>query len=137
MTAQKGDNVILKVGNGATPTEAFTTIGGLRNTSFKLNNMIKDASNLASGRWRKLTGAGIESVSIKADGFFTDSAAEETFRGYAFAATVNNYELAFGNGDKLSGAFVVSEYERNGDLRKPEEFSLVLESAGAVTFTVG
>jgi predicted secreted protein len=107
MTAQKGDNVILKVGNGATPTEAFTSIGGLRSTSFKLNNKVLDSGNLNSGKWQSLLGgAGIESVTIKGSGYFTDTAAEETFRGYAFAASSNNYELHFGNTDKLSGFFL-------------------------------
>ena len=136
MTAHKGYNVVLKIGNGATPTEVFTNIGSLRNTSFKLNNKIINTSDLASGKWQKLlAGAGIEAMVIKGRGFFTDEASEETLRGYAFAVSSNNYELHFGNGDKLSGAFLVSEYVRAGDLRLPEDFSVVLESAGAIVFT--
>ena len=136
MTAQKGDSVILKIGDGATPTEGFVNIGGLRNTSFKLNNRVVESNDLASGRWRNLlSGVGIDSLSIGGDGFFTDAASEETLRGYAFAATTNNYELHFGNGDKLSGAFFISRYLRDGELNSQENCAISLESAGAIVFT--
>ena len=136
MTAKQGDDVILKIGNGATPTEAFTAIGGLRNTSFKLSNIIRDASDLSSGQWRKLfSGVGTNSLSISGDGFFTDTASEETLRSYAFSASVNNYELSFGNGHKISGAFLIAEYSRSGDLRQQEDFLIRLESAGAVVYS--
>jgi TP901-1 family phage major tail protein len=138
MTAQSGDDVILKIGNGASPTEVFTAVGGLRRTSFTMNNKVIESSNLGSGKWRKLiSGAGIESAALSGSGYFTDSAAEEALRGHAFAATANNYELHFGNGDKLSGAFLVSRYSRVGDFGSQEDFAIDLESAGVVTFAVG
>jgi predicted secreted protein len=135
MTAHKGYNVILKIGDGATPTESFANIGSLRSTSFKLDNKVLDSSNLASGKWRRLLGAGIDAVTIKGSGYFTDIAAEETLRGYAFANSSNNYELDFGNGDKLTGAFIVAGYSRSGDLKSSEGFDITLESAGVVVFT--
>ena len=36
MAVQKGAEVLVKVGDGASP-EAFTTIGGLRDTSISIN----------------------------------------------------------------------------------------------------
>jgi TP901-1 family phage major tail protein len=137
MTAQKGDSVILKVGNGATPTEVFTAVGGFRSNSFKLDNKIIEANNLSSGRWQKLIAAGINKVSVKGRGYFTDSAAEEILRAYAFAGSLNNYEFYFGNGDKISGAFIIAEYERSGDFGEQEDFTATLESAGAVSFVAG
>jgi TP901-1 family phage major tail protein len=136
MTAQQGDDVILKIGNGATPTETFTAVGGLRLTSCKLNNMVRDASTFASGKWRKLlSAAGISSLAISGNGYFTDTATEETLRSYAFAASLNNYELTFGNGHKIAGAFLIAEYSRSGDLRQQEEFTIRLESGGAVVYS--
>lgn len=136
MTAQQGDDVILKIGNGATPTEVFTIVGGLRLTGFKLNNSVRDASTLASGKWRKLLSAsGISSLEISGGGYFTDTATEETLRSCAFASSVNNYELNFGNGHKISGAFLIAEYSRSGDIRRQEEFTIKLESAGAVVYS--
>lgn len=137
MAGQKGKLVLLKVGDGQTPTESFATIGGLRTTSFNLNNQSVDATNKDSGQWRELLdGAGISSLSISGAGLFTDAASEETLRGYAFGNNIKNYELHFGNGDVLSGAFQVTSYQRSGNHNDDETYSISLESAGAVTFTV-
>ncbi|MDA0780801.1 MAG: phage tail tube protein [Rickettsiales bacterium] len=138
MTAQKGDDVILKVGNGATPTEVFTEIGGMINTDFILNNKIIEANNLISGQYRKINGqTGVKSLVVKGNGYFTDSSSEELMRGYAFSGSSNNYELHFGNGDYISCAFVVSSYERKGRLGTQEDFAVVLESDGYINFTNG
>jgi predicted secreted protein len=45
--------------------------------------------------------------------------------------------LNFGNGDKISGKFVIANYERSGNLGSQEDFSINLESAGAILFTIG
>lgn len=138
MPAQKGSQLLIKVGNGATPTEAFSTVGGLRTTRLVLNQQLVDTSNKDSGAWRTaLSGAGIRSLSLSGAGVFTDAASEETVRGYAFAGTINNFQLVFGNGDLLQGAFHISSYERAGNHDGEETYSLTLESAGTITFTVG
>lgn len=138
MTAQKGEDLLLKIGNGATPTESFADIGGMRGTSFALRNRIIDASSLTSGKWRKLAGsAGIQSFSVSGEGYFTDSSAEETLRGYAFSGAASNYELHFGNGDKISGSFIIAEYSRSGDMKSQENYAIRLESAGEVSFVSG
>ena len=138
MAIHKGDDVILKVGDGATPTEVFTDVGGVINTSFKLDNEIIEANNLSAGAYRQINAqSGIKNLVIRFDGYFTDSSAEELMRRYAFSAASSNYELHFGNGDKISGAFFISSYERVGNLGSQEDFVVVLENSGDVTFTVG
>lgn len=136
MTAQKGSLVLVKIGDGGTPTEAFTTVGGLRTTRMVLNNQAVDASNKDSGAWRTLlAGAGIRSMTISGNGIFTDAASEETVRGHAFANTIANYQLTFGNGDTLIAPFQIVSYERAGEYDGEETYSLTLNSAGTVTFT--
>ncbi len=56
-------------------------------------------------------------------------------RSYAFAASLNNYELHFGNGHKITGAFLIAEYSRSGDLRQQEDFAIKLESGGEVGYS--
>ncbi len=130
-----GNDFIIKIGNGATPTEVFTTIGGLRKADISIANRLVDCSNISFGKWRKLvSGAGIASVSVSGAGFFTDSAAEETMRARAFSGIANNYEILLGNNDKISGSFIVSAYKRNGNMDAVEEFIVALESAGEVSF---
>lgn len=134
MTAQNGALLLLKVGNGAGP-ETFTTVGGMRLTRMLLNNRGVEANVLGGGRWRAMmTGGGFQSLSVSASGAFTNAAAEETLRGYAFAGSVNNYKLTFGNGHSLTGAFMIAQYERVGPHDAEEAFSLTLESAGAITY---
>ena len=135
MSIQNGALVLIKIGNGADP-EIFTTIGGLHASGMKLDNQILNATNVESGTWKQLLGgAGIQSVSIDGSGLFTDSAAEDTLRGYAFAGSVNNYQFIFANGDMLTGPFLVTSYERSGDYGAEEIYFLALESAGTVAFT--
>lgn len=135
MTAQKGSLMLLKIGNGGAP-ETFTTIGGLRATGFSHNNQTVDTTNKDSGAWRQLLdGAGTRSVSISGSGVFTDSAAEETVRGIAMNNQIKNYQLTFGNGDSMSGAFQIASYQRSGNYNNEETYSLSLLSAGPVTFT--
>jgi TP901-1 family phage major tail protein len=74
-------------------------------------------------------------MSISGTGIFTDAASEETLRGYAFAGTGNNYQFIFGNGDYITGTFVVTSYERSGNYDAEETYAITLESAGTITFT--
>ena len=134
MTAQNGALVLIKVGNGASP-EVFTTVGGLRTSKLTLNNHALDATNVESGAWKQLLGnAGVSSIFIHGTGLFTNSSAEETLRGYAFAGSASNYKFIFANGNNITGAFMVTEYERSGNHDGEEMYSLTLESAGTITF---
>lgn len=135
MTAQKGSLLLLKVGDGEV-SESFATVGGMRTTRFVLNNQLVDATHKESGAWRALLdGAGIRSITISGNGIFTDAASEETMRGLAFANSVNNYQLSFGNGDVLEGAFQITSYERAGEYDGEENYAVTLESAGEVVFS--
>lgn len=135
MAFQDGENLVLKIGDGATPTENFTSIGGLTKTSFTLKNTIIESNDLASGQWRVILGEkGVNSLAISASGYFTDTAAEEVLRGKAFSGSVNNFELHFGNGDVLSGSFYIDEYNRNGINKQLEEFAISILNSGEVSF---
>ena len=136
MVAQKGALVLIKVGNGGGP-ETFATVGGLRTTRLVLNNQLVDTTNKDSGGWRSLlAGAGIRSITLSGSGIFTDSASEETVRGYAFTNSINNYEFYFGGNDKISGAFQITSYERAGNHDGEETYAITFESAGAITSTI-
>ena len=52
MAAQKGKDVLLKIGDGANP-ETYTTVAGLRARTLSLNAKSVDATDSDStGRWR-------------------------------------------------------------------------------------
>lgn len=135
MAAQKGRAFVLKVGDGAS-SETFTTIGGMRTTGISINNEPVDVSDKDSSGWRELLeAAGGRTVSVSGAGVFKDSASETTVQTAVLAQTIDNYEIVFGNGDKFGGAFQVTSLEYTGENNGAQEYSLTLESSGAVTFT--
>ncbi len=135
MTAKSGALVLIKAGDGASP-EVFTTVGGLRTSDLMVNHRAMVTSNVQSGAWQQLvSNAGMLSLQLSGSGVFTDSASEEMVRAHAFAGSVNNYRFVFGNGNFVTGAFLITAYQRSGAHDGEEVFSLALESAGNVTFS--
>lgn len=133
MSAYKGRDVVLKIGNGGLPVENFHVIGGLRVTRLLAERDASDASSIASGPWRALHEVGgLRRVSIQGEGIVRDSTGEALLRAQAIGGNAVNCQLHFGNGEQLSGAFIVTRYESIGDVREAEQFSVTLESAGTV-----
>ena len=129
-----GEKLLIKVGDGGDP-EQFTTIGGIKTSSMTVKNEVIVQNDLSSGKWQQLfADGGVSEVEIAGTGFFTDSAAEETLRSYSFNRSVNNYEFVFGNGNKISGAFLVREYKREGSMNELSVFSIILQSSGSVVY---
>jgi TP901-1 family phage major tail protein len=137
MVAQKGALMLMKVGDGMV-SESFATLGGLLATHFTVQHEVLDASSVGGGMWRQMaSGAGMLSVSIDGAGLFHDTAAEALARGAAFAGTVQNYRLYFGNGDYLQGAFIIRSYERNGDYDGEETYAMQFVSSGEILYYPG
>ena len=132
MTAQKGSAFLLKVGDGASPP-AYRTVAGLRTTQMSINGDTVVVTHKESGGWRELlSGAGVRSVSVSASGIFLGSAAEASLRANALAGLVDTYELSFEDGEKLRGKFLVQRLDYAGDFNGERNYSVVLESSGAV-----
>ena len=132
MTAQKGSAFLLKVSDGATPP-SYRTVAGLRTTQMSINGDTVVVTHEESGGWRELlSGAGVRSVSVSASGIFLGSAAEASIRANALAGLVDAYELSFEDGEKLRGKFLVQRLDYAGDFNGERNYSVVLESSGAV-----
>jgi TP901-1 family phage major tail protein len=86
-----------------------------------------------SGGWRELlSGAGVRSVSVSAAGIFLGSTAEAQVRANAMAGTLDAYELSFEDGQKLHGQFLIQRLDYAGDFNGERNYTLQLESSGAV-----
>ena len=132
MAATLGRLMLIKVGTAATGT----LLGGLKTTSFKMNNQPLDISTKDTLGWRELLEDGsLKSVSIGGSGIFKDSTSDETIRSYVFNGSLNTFTLVFPNGDTIEGTFLVTNYERTGGYEGPEEYTLSLESSGIPVFT--
>ena len=131
---------LLKENSTGTPA----TVGGMRSTSMSINGEMVDITTkdsnafVSSGNDKArdiLQGGGIRSMSISASGVFTDSSTENLVRGFAFDGAIQNYDLIFGDGSKVAGAFLITSYERAGEYNGEETYSLTLESHNTITYT--
>lgn len=133
MAAQKGIELLLKIG---AVDSSPVTIGGLRATSFTVNNEMVDVTNKDSAGARTLLeGGGVTSLTISADGTFDDSSSHDTLRASALGDTIDTYSLFLPNGDTIEADFQITSYERAGAYNDAETFTITLESSGAITYT--
>ena len=132
MAAQRGSAFLLKIGDGAaTPT--YATVAGLKTTQLTINGDAVAITNKGSGGWRELlSGAGVRSVSVAATGIFTGSAAEAQIRSLALVGDIQDYELSFEGGERMRGRFLVTRLEYSGDFNGERNYTVALESSGAV-----
>lgn len=136
MSAQRGKDLLLKIGDALIP-DSYTTIGGLRAKSFSLNAQSVDSTHGQSADgWRELlAGAGVRSASITGSGvFLSDSAANEV-RDAFFNGEIRNWEVIVPGFGAIAGAFQLSNLDYAGDYDSEATMSLALESAGALEFT--
>ena len=71
-------------------------------------------------------------MSVSGAGVFTGSAAETRLRGNALAGLVDDYQLAFEGGDRLTGRFQLTRLDYAGDFGGERTYTLALESSGPV-----
>lgn len=132
MAVEKGSAFLLKVGNGAVPV-AYQTVAGLRTTQLSINGEAVAITSKDSGGWRELlSGAGVRSVSVSGAGVFTGSAAEARVRSSALSGMIDDYRLTFEGGETITGRFLVTRLDYAGDYNGERNYSLALESSGAV-----
>jgi len=132
MAAERGSAFLLKIGSGANPT-AYSTVAGLKTTQLSINGDAVAITHKGSGGWRELlSGAGIRSVSVSATGIFTGSSAEAQLRSLALDGVVAPYQLSFESGEAMIGQFLVTRLEYAGDFNGERNYSVALESSGAV-----
>lgn len=132
MAVEKGSAFLLKIGNGASPV-AFATVAGLRTTQLSVNGEAVAITSKDSGGWRELlSGAGVRSVSVSGAGIFTGSPAEARLKANALSGVLDMYRLSFESGDTLTGQFLVTRLDYAGDYNGERNYTLSLESSGAV-----
>jgi TP901-1 family phage major tail protein len=134
MAAQKGSELLMKIGDGASP-EAFTTIGGMRTTSLTMNDEMVDITNKDSGRARTLLAqGGVNSITVAGSGVFTDSASETTLKGKFDISAFTNYQFIVPDFGTFTGAFMLSTLEYGGEHNGEVTYSFTFESSGTITF---
>lgn len=138
MSAVRGSNLLIRRGNGATPTEVFTTVGALQSSNLNINgNPIEvttgDDVDVNNEIWRSYI-TGPKDLSVSGNGI--GKALEPIQSVYNDFATgvITNYEIVVPNLGTFTLPMIVGSMEFTGPYDNVQGFSLTLQSAGAPTF---
>lgn len=136
MPAQRGKDLLLKLGDGGAP-ETFATIGGMRARSLSLNAETVDVTHSESaGGWRELlAGAGVRQASVSGSGVFLSDAAAESVRSVFFNGAVRNWRVVIPGFGDIEGPFLIANLDYSGAHDGEALMSLALASAGPLAFT--
>ena len=136
MSAQKGKDLLIKIGDGASP-ETFATVAGLRATTLAFNAQNVDVTNSDSAdMWRELlAGAGVKSATISGSGVFKDAASDASLRAAFFNQALCNWQIVIPHFGAVAGPFKLTSLQYEGPYDGELKLSLSLASAGALTFT--
>ena len=135
MSAQKGRDLLVKIGDGGAP-ENFTTVAGLRATTLSFNSTAVDVTNADSvDQWRELlAGAGVKSASFSGSGVFKDAASDESLRSAFFNQAAPDFQVVIPNFGTITGPFQIASLQYEGPYDGEVKLSLSLASAGTLTF---
>lgn len=134
MSAQRGRDLLIKLGDGGAP-ENFTTVAGLRTTQLAFNATSIDITNAESpDMWRELLDAGIKSAAISGSGVFKDAASDAALRTAFFSQLLKNFQIVIPHFGTVSGPFKITQLQYEGPHDGEVKISLSLASAGALTF---
>ena len=135
MSAQKGKDLLIKIGDGADP-EVFTTVAGLRATTLAFNARPIDVTNADSAEhWREiLSGGGVKSATLSGSGVFKDAASDAALRTAFFNQSCPNFEVVIPSFGTVTGPFKLTALSYDGPYDGELKLSLSLASAGALAF---
>jgi TP901-1 family phage major tail protein len=134
MTAQRGRDFLVKIGDGASP-ENFTTVAGLRSTQLTFNATTIDITSADSAdMWRELLNAGVKSATIAGSGVFKDAASDLSLRAAFFTQSLTNYQIVIPSFATITGPFKLTQLHYEGTHDGEVKISLQLASAGALGF---
>jgi TP901-1 family phage major tail protein len=133
MAAQKGKDLLLKIGDGA---GGFVTVAGLRTRRLALNADTVDVTDAESaGRWRELLGgAGVRRASVSGTGIFKDQTSDALVRQAFFDGLIRDWRIIVPGLGTLSGPFQISNLDYRGEYSGEVTFDISLDSAGALVF---
>ncbi len=135
MSAQRGKDLLLKIGDGGAP-ETYAVVGGLKTRTLSLNARTVDVTHANSaGGWRELlSGAGVRQASVAGAGVFLNEAAAETVRSAFFNGAIVNWRIVIPGFGDITGPFQIGNLDYAGDFDAEATMSLALESAGELIF---
>jgi TP901-1 family phage major tail protein len=133
MTAQRGRDLLLKLGDGGDP-ESFASVAGLRATTLAFNAASIDITNADSAGWRELLADGVRSASISGAGVFKDAGSDAAIRAAFFAGSTPNWQVVIPSFGTVTGPFKITALQYDGPYNGELKIAMTLASAGALGF---
>lgn len=133
MAGQRGRDFLFKL---ADPGGAFVTIAGLRAKTLSFDARVIDITSADSpAAWRELlSGGGVKSARIDAQGLFKDAQSDALLRQIFFDQAVALSQLIVPDFGRIEGPFLVTRLDYVGAYDGEQSFSVQLMSAGALSF---
>lgn len=139
MAAQKGVTLIIKKGNGATPTEVFTKLAAIRSKTVNQNSQQIDITTdddiNASGASFRTYLAGINEFSVSGSGVVKTKADFNALQDAYEGGDVGNYQVELTNYGTWQGAMFVQSLNVTGEMDGAVTFDLTLINNSAITYT--
>lgn len=137
MAYQKGSEMLLKMDTASTGGPTYTSVAALQTKSLQLNSDSVDVTNQDStDKWRELlAGAGVKRASVSGRGVFADSVVEAAVMQTVLDGTIKSWQVIVPGLGAFAGLFQVTQCEYSGAHNGEVQYSISLDSAGAITFT--
>lgn len=139
MAATKGVNLIVKKGDGGTPTEVFTRLAGIRSKTVNQNaeqiDITTDDDINASGATFRTYLPGINDFSVSGSGVAKTKAQFNALMADYLAGTVANYEIELVDYGTWSGAMFIQNLNVTGELEGAVTFDLTIRNNDAIDYT--
>ena len=131
---QKGRDLLIRV-ETAPGTGVYETLAGIRTSEVQITASGVDATAADSpDAWRELLpGAAVRSARVAGAGVFKSTAADDRLRRVALCDGIAAFDLVMPGIGHLRGAFHVARLTWTGRHDGEVGFSIVLDSAGAIS----
>ena len=140
-TGISGRYLYIKRSAGGSP-ETFVKMAALRDTKLtQTEQSVDTTSKDDAGKKSLLSGNVLLAMTITGTGVFTNSATVAAVRSDMRAGTHKNYQVyvadseASASGGKYTGTFRVTSFEEAGSYNGEMNYTLTMESDGAIAFS--
>lgn len=136
INAKSGRNFLLKIADPSVSPTVYTTVGGMRTNSLKINNTAVDITNMSSNGWKEyLPSGGIRDMAISGSGIMdTGSSQFGLINAAVMSQLFVEAEITTGFGDSYRGTWAVLTFERAGTYNDAETFTITLNSHGPIDY---
>ena len=138
MAKEKGLNVVLQVGDGASPGEVFTTLAGQRDTTLDGSTTTADTTDKSNAGWETseaVTRSG--QVTCSGQCSWGDAPLEALLAAWRTSNPVNCELVLNAAGDKYAGNFSITAAQISGPFNDMTTYNFTLSPTAALTFTAG